>query len=253
MLSPVDNSAKMAKGLLDDLYVNELLVKDFKEILRGFTEKLTDAVDKLTEKVNKLIDENSGLKKDIEEVKVQRAEDHRRIMHLENQLKRKNLVFKGLPTENSWSDAVRKVCESSLREPNVQVKGARKIYDRNGKMGVIAEFDSEGAVRSILSKTKNLAGSNVSVEKDLNSDRQQDKKALLQLKKEITAVDNTKRIKIRDDAMMIGERTWKWNDNKELMAGRQDGRDSLKDVYGNNILEVVRTLSYSNLLSKTNY
>lgn len=62
-------------------------------------------------------------------------------------------------------------------------KAVRKIYDRNGKMSLIAEFDSEGDVRKILSKTRNLTGSKISIERDLYEERQMDKKVLLQLKR----------------------------------------------------------------------
>lgn len=85
-------------------------------------------------------------------------------------------------------------------------------------MGVVAEFDSEDTVAKILTNSRKLAGSSISMERDLNAERQTDKKVLLQLKRDILSESKEKRVTVRDDRIKIEDFWCKWNQAKQLIT-----------------------------------
>lgn len=115
-------------------------------------------------------------------------------------------------------------------------------------MTIIAEFDSEDMVNHILKQSRGLAGTDITLERDLNSVRQENKKALLQLKKDIVAIDKTHPIKVRDDSMKISDKWIKWNKEQQLVCGKEKGTDIFKKFYGNKLDSL--NLEYSEILKK---
>lgn len=220
----------------ENTLLSELRYKDIKElIMNANAEAMTSvnsAIKSLETKMDKIIDENNELKNEIKALRVEREVEHRRLINLETSMKKKNLIFKDIPSEVSASDAVVKLCGTKLNV-NVDLKGARKIYDRNGKMGVIAEFGSELVVESVLKKTRALTGTPISIERDLNSDRQNDKKVMIQLKKDILEADKRHAVRVRDDALRINNKWIRWDKEKVLSSGAEKGVNVFKELYGN--------------------
>lgn len=145
--------------------------------------------------------EHAAIKEELRTLKIDRERDHKQMLFLENQLKKNNVIFRGIESEIDIDNAVKKVCANHLKiSAPMAIRSAKKIFDRNGKMAVIAEFESGSSLNEIFKHTKNLAGSSISIEKDLNSDRQEQKKAMLYLRKTILKV-NVKDDKLREGCL----------------------------------------------------
>lgn len=224
---------------------------DLKNIIKEANKEVIESIETLSKQVNGLITENQNLKTQVKLMQDQRERDQRRLLAMEDQLKQRNLIFKGLDAQSSLSNAVKHVCEDKLKITTpIIIKSTKKIYDRNGKMGVLVEMDSEEIIQAIFKQTKNLAGTAIIVERDLNTEKQQHRKVMLQLKKDIVAENRSQLIRVRNERIQISGKWMSWNRDKELMCGRQKASEVLSQIYGdagNNI-----SINYEDLLSRSN-
>lgn len=146
---------------------------------------------------------------------------------------------------------VKKVCNEILKIPDTSIlKSAKKLTERDGKVTVLAELDSEESTYIVLNNTKKLSGTNIFIERDLNVERQKDKRAMLRLKKEIGNISNLHRLVVRDDRIRIGDKWFKWSHNKQLICGSLEAEPILKQLYGEQVLSI--NLQYQYLLNKNN-
>ena len=224
----------------DNTLLSELRYKDLTDALAAGNREMST-------KLDLLIQENALLKLELKDLKIERDRDHRKLINLENHMKRKSLIFRNLPSEDICENAVKAVCDTKLKV-HVDLKAARKLYDRNGRMGVIVEMDSERMVDTVLKSTRNLAGTAISIERDINSDRQEDKKVLLQLKKDILETDKRHAVRVRDDSMRINNKWLKWNPQKQLVCGSQNGTEAITELYGNTFDNF--NFSYADIIKK---
>lgn len=246
----------MTEEQVDNRKVGDMIVDDLKKVIVDVTNQTMKT---LFEQVQLLIMDMEKLRKDHHELKVEvqslREEStHRRnaMLALEDQVKRKNIIVRGLPSNNgSPKEEFLKLCSNTMKinSQSVHVHSVKKIYDRNNKMGIVAELQSEDEVFEVLKNTRNLAGSQVSIERDLNSEKQLQKKVMLQLKKDIMQTNTAHRVTIRDERMRIGDKWFSWNREKQFMTGKMDGAPILNHMYGNN-LNV--SLNYFDILNKLN-
>lgn len=216
-------------------------------------EQITVQIAGLSAQVNALTEENQALKERVKSLETDKERDHQELMRMVDQTKRKNLIFKGLEKQTSAKEAVKSVCKDILGIQHINVRFARIIFERNGKMGVIAELATDENADDVLKNTKKLAGSSISVEKDLSADRQRNKKVMLQLRKDIMAIDQTHKVLVRNDKMKIGNNWFIWNSNKELLSGHEKGESVIKSLYGDKLNSLV--LVYNEIIKKldTNY
>lgn len=146
-------------------------------------------------------------------------------------------------------EEVGKVCIEKLELPTASiVKSTRKLFERDGKMTVLAEFDSSRSVQHVLQNARKLAGSKIYIEKDLNLERQHDKKVMLQLKKEIKAHSSAHRIAVVNDKLVIAKNWFRWNKDKKLVCGQQDAETILSNLYTNCFSKIC--LDYNLLFKK---
>ena len=85
------------------------------------------------------------------------------------------------------------------------------------------------------------------IEKDLNVERQQDKKAMLQLKKEIKNLSTTHRVTVINDKIKIGSKWFRWNKDKKLVCDEHDAAVIFKDLFENSYTKI--NINYNALLS----
>ena len=130
----------------------------------------------------------------------------------------------------------------------VEIVLASKIYERNGKLSVIAEFHTEQAVQEVMRNKKNLVGSNIFIEFDLNSERQ--KNVMLELKKDILHRSKAKRVNAFEDKLVIETKTFVWNRQNKLECEKRNAEDVLKELYGTEMNGL--NVSYETLLKKIN-
>jgi len=115
-------------------------------------------------------------------------------------------------------------------------------------MTVAAEFRTEDMVADILQHTKNLAGTTISIDRDLSSEKQQQKKAMLEVKKMLAALDKDKQVTVRDHKLKVDGKWFSWNKEKQLVAGKADGIAELKKIYGDGITTL--NINYVDVVSK---
>lgn len=65
------------------------------------------------------------------------------MLQLEDKLKKKNLIFRGIPNEPDTNDAVRKVITSNLKiSAPISIKSTKKLFDRHNEMSVIVQVEN---------------------------------------------------------------------------------------------------------------
>lgn len=239
--------------------ITNLNTGDLKGIIRDICSNVTTvAVEKLGENLKSLLDEikelredNGKLRMELNQIKQEQQHDRQELSKVQDQIKKNNVIIKGVPSSNSLPEAFSKVCVDNLKMTEAPLpRTVKKIFDRNGSMGMVVELDSEGSVYSILNHARNLTGTRISVDRDISTARQEDKRVMLQLKKDIWAVDKSQRIQVRDDRIRIGDKLLQWNLNKELTSNNQNGAEVLKGIYGESIQTV--SLDYYSIRNKLN-
>jgi len=78
--------------------------------------------------------------------------------------------------------AVKTLIEEKLQLKGSRVADVRKLNERDGKMMVLVECESQGEAENILKNGHKLRGSQVFLDKDLTLEKQANKMALLELK-----------------------------------------------------------------------
>ena len=228
-------------SLLDDRLENLATKQDIHYV--------KNRVDSLTDKINLLVAENDTLKAEIKNLKDEKSEDRRRILFLENQIKRKNLIFKGVPTNSPPIVAIKSIIDTKLNiNIPIEIVATHKIFEKNRKMAVVVEFRSEQMAQEIVRNKKQLVGSAIFIEYDLNSERQEKKKLMLQLKNNILQLNKTKRITVFDDKLMIDNKSFVWGRQKQLMCENRKAEEMLREIYGT---ELNLNLKYDDILAAT--
>lgn len=245
--SPEEKMAKKPVGNMDVGELMNLMNTLFEKKLQNLPTKadLDEVKSEITlaaAEMGALRTENKKLKEEIEELKNKREEDANNIRWLEHQIKNTKLVFKGISSVTSAKDSIYKLCVQNLNvKPNII--SAHKMYEHNGLQTIIAEFDNESSVVEILKATKHLAGTSISIDRDLNPRRQRNKRAMLIIRKKILAESNLHKIIVRDDKLKINEKWFVWNAKNELVCGNLKGEEVLKSIYG----ESLKTTNFNNV------
>lgn len=117
-------------------------------------------------------------------------------------------------------------------------------------MAVLVEMENGTQITEIFKNIRNLSGSAIGVERDLNKERQVDKKALLQVKKTLWNNNQSHRISIRNDRMRIGDKWFSWNKDKNLVCGSSNGMVELQNLYGNNLGNI--SFNYKSIVDNIN-
>lgn len=253
-ISPEENMAKKPVGNMDitDLMnmmkttMNTLLEEKLQNLpTKSDLDEVKSEITLASAEIGALRTENKKLKEEIQELKDMRREDVNNIRWLEHQIKNTKLIFKGVSSESSATDSVYKVCMENLKI-NPNIISAHKLFERNGTQTVIAEFENESSVSEVLKSTKNLAGTSISIDRDLNPRRQRNKRAMLILRKQILSETKMHKVIVRDDKLKIKDKWFAWNMKNELVCGNQKGEHALKTIYGDNL----KTINCNNVFEE---
>lgn len=256
--SPEDMANQGVVGKMDVSVLMEMMQGSMATLLDEKLKKLptkedldevTTKVESFTTKMDEIVKENQLLKERVRILEENRNKEHDVIVRLEEKMKRKNIIIRGIDTGKSNYEAVDQVIKSKLKiKTSIEFENIRKLYENEGKMSVIVELNSERMVQEIFKHTGNLKDTGISIECDLGSERLKDKKVLLQLKKYILFISKSKAVSVRNDKMKIENNWFKYNKNKELVCGSQKAEDVLKSVYGDVI--ACLDLNYANIFNK---
>jgi len=125
----------------------------------------------------------------------------------------------------------------------------RKLNERDGKIMVLVECESQGEAENILKNGHKLVGSQVFLDKDLTLEKQANKMALLELKMFLLATRRETKVKVQNDSINVEGNWMSFNNNKVLMWQRKPVETKLKEIYGNS-LEMSRN-NYASLRQKS--
>lgn len=237
----VTDLMSLMSTLMDEKLKNMPTKQDFDEIKNKVNENST--------KLDDLKSENDTLKSEIKQLKSENEKNHQQIMYLQKHIKRNSIVFKGISSKTSMEEAVKECCRTDLKlSIEICLISTRKLYEKDDKLGVIAEFRSAEMVKEIFKSTKNLSGTKISIERDLTTEKQQDKRVMLELKKAIKQKSSVHHIVVRNEKIRIGDKWLWWNKDKQLTGGRQSGNVVLKNLYGD-VLNCVN-INYHEILNQ---
>lgn len=239
----VGDLLKMMEAIMDNKLKNLSTKADIVEV--------KEQINNIDDNIEALKQENKELRDEIEQMKKERIKDHLQTKRLLDQNKRKNVIFRGLVKQDNPKKTVEHICKDIMKLATVKINMARIIYtDKNNKISVVAELETEEMAISIFKNLETLAGTTIKVEKDLNEERQQDRKVMFQLKSEIISKDKTHKVFVKNDALKIGTKWLTWNPKKQLMCGKQEAEVVLAELYGNGIKSI--NINYNVLLEKIN-
>lgn len=230
----------LMNNVLDDKLSNLPTKDDFAELKT----KMKD----LKVEIQQLNEENELLKIELQVLKDEKRKDHRELMRIVDEKKRNNLIFKGVEGSRNPKEAVEKICKDRIGVPNVEIRHAVVLSDRAGKANILAEIVSDTMVASIFKNINKLRGTNIFVERDLNENRQTNKKMMLQLKRDILAIDKRHKITVRDDKMKIGNNWFNWNKENKLTSQGKDAELLIKNLYGGKLNSI--SFEYNQLFKK---
>lgn len=229
-----ETSPEEKQEISGNLKVTDLSVENLKCIIKEVNQDIVTQLTMVKEDVKELKEENVKLKQQLQEVQTTQEMDRKRISILEEQVKNKNLILKGLQASTSITEEVKKIVCETLQLPSIAIKATKKLFENRGKMTVLVEMDSAKSVEDVLRQSKKLRGTSVYVEKDLNAEKQEEKRVMLQLKREIMAVEKTHRINVTGERIKIGTKWFRWDKQRILMCGNQNAAIVLKTMYVEN-------------------
>lgn len=226
-------------GLLEEKLANLPTKQDIEEVKDGVLAAKAE--------IAQLKAENQMLKDEISTLRVKMQEGEDSLRWLEHQISNSRLIFKGISNIKPPLNAVMQICTERLNI-SPTITSARTIFERNGTQTVIADFGNESNAMEVLRNTRNLAGTSISIDRDLNPRRQKNKVAMLMVRKEILNESKKFKIIVREDRMKINTKWFTWDSRSNLMCGREKAESVLKSLYG----EDIRTTCFNNIFEKIN-
>lgn len=187
--------------------------------------------------ISNLREENKQLKDELSKVKREYEESKKDMMWIQQQIKTTKVFIRGLNSSREPATEVSNMLKSKL-EITPSLSSVRKIFDRNGKMGVIVEFESTQVVENVLRNTKKLTGTAIYIERDLIPTKQLLKRVSLHLKAKILTVSKAHKVVVREDRIKVKDTWFAWNSDRKLLSGKADGKAELLKIYGDCITNI---------------
>lgn len=251
-LSPENESDFVGKVKTIDLMnmIKETINNNLDEKLKNVAtksdmEEIKYEIGAVNKEILALKSENIQLKEEIAILKREKEVTTKNLIWLEQQTCNKKLIFKGVLKNDSPKKAIRSICTDILKI-DIGILTAKKIFEKDDHMSVIVEFESSLAVANVFKNTKKLAGTKISVERDILPLKQEKKKVFLQIRKKILNISKKHKIIVRDDKLKIKDKWFVWNAENILICGKEKGVDVLKGLYGEDVENL--DLNYENLL-----
>ncbi|XP_041449361.1 uncharacterized protein LOC121404196 isoform X1 [Drosophila obscura] len=209
---------------------------------------LKSQLESVSDQIETLKAENETLKRDFHQLKSDREQDRKELSRLEQSSKARNLIFKGLEKEDATKEGVEKLLRGKMAILNVSVRETRELYQRNNKMGVLVEMENASAINEVIKNGKKLAGSSVYIDRDLSQQQQENKLALMQLKKELVSINKNHRAFVKNDQICVEGKWVSFNNAHELTCKGKPANSILKELYGAALDET--DITHTRLLTK---
>lgn len=184
---------KSAKKVAMDSSEIQKMFGEFQQLLTNLQQNIESKIEKLPTKddfvvfTNGMIalkEENAILRKQIEKLEKERAEDRTRLEMLDKYSRGKNLIIGGLKPEDSPRQAAQDLLKGVLGiQGDMGIERVNAIKKNEKSLSVLVQFASISDVNAVLANTKKLRNTKISVERDLTVSERERKKVLLKIKK----------------------------------------------------------------------
>jgi len=151
--------------------------------------------------------------------------------------------------DKNWKLAVKTLIEEKLQLKGSSFSVVRKLNERDGKMMLLVECESQGEAENILKNGHKLRGSQVLLDKDLTLEEQANKEALLELKKILLAIRRETKLKVQNDSTIVDGNWMSFNNNRVLMWHGKPAETKLKEING--ISLEMSHINYASLSQKS--
>lgn len=166
----------------------------------------------------------------------------------ENERRQKvcNLIFKGLPENNSSpSDTVQKFCEETLETGKLAIRNAyrigRKIDDRSRP--IVTEFILQQDLQLVMNNRHKLKNTNIIVHRDRTENARMKRSFLMELKNEVMKVNNNIKIELRGEQLIANRTIFTCSDDCNLMTRQGIATTVLSQVVNFEVKAMVEELA----------
>lgn len=181
--------------------------------------------------------ENKSLKEQLKEQKQVNREVKRRLEWIENDLRKKNLIIKGIKiNKNDEVDQdVSKLLSKMVGQNNIIAPIKSRIIktNENSESIVLVKFPTVDMVDLILSKTKSLQNSIIKMERDMIMETKIRRRKFLYIRKQIKNYNDKIEIRVRNNYMLINNDKYELNEDENIVLSStgEDGLYILKKKY----------------------
>lgn len=160
---------------------------DLATITTMFT-TITNTLQTMDNKLEKLIAENDQIKQENRKLKEIVEKQENKIAALERETRRKNLIIKGVPDDGkeNWEETIKttmkiieKIGVNVTKEADIDEAKRVGRYRRNGQRPILLKLTTGNKKAEILSKSKELKGSNMWIDEDYTKEILEERKTLI--------------------------------------------------------------------------
>lgn len=235
------------------------LVKVLGELLDKKTEHLATKVDvsKLQEQVVALRTECDDLKWEVKALNEKNVTLQRKLEVCEQHQKKFNLIFKGLPQNDSNNPylEVQEFCETSLGiSKKLTLRNAYRFGRKGGKYPrpILAEFLLQEDIRIVMDSTAKLKGTNFIVHSDRSEGFRKKRAFLLDLKTELRKNNSNCDCQVKGQQLIVSKKFFSCNDDFSLFTREGDAIVELSKASGSDVKEMVLSLAKKQNINQAN-
>lgn len=162
-------------------------MSEFERIEKMF-QKIDENINLVNAKLDKVVQEMKQVKEENRKLKSVVAEQEKRIDNLEREVRRKNVVIKGVMDEEEESENKTKEKITTILQKmgvnvdmNMDIEEIRRIgsYVKDRKRPILVKLTKERAKILILQNARNLSGTDIWIDEDFSKTVQEERKALI--------------------------------------------------------------------------
>lgn len=205
-----------------------------------------DDIARLQEEVVAVKSECDALRLEVKSLQENNEMLRKKLEESERRDKAFNLIFKGIPEENiSASEAIKKFCEETLGTGKIAVRNSYRFGRKmdNRARPIVAEFMLHEDVQLILNRKKLIKDSNIVVHRDRSVNARNKRNFLLELKSEVTRINNNIKAELQGEQLIINQRAFSCTDELRLTTRQDNAMDALTQEVQADIKDLVEELA----------
>lgn len=228
---PSPQSESISKKPNRNMTSADLSVKQLTELLltkmEGLDAKFDNKIQNLATKddlrqyaidVQNIKESNEAIKVTLAELKTDRDTYRRKFDQLDQLMRNKNIIIKGVHANNNLSKSIKDLFAQQMNIKTEMDIDVLKIINSKNNI-LLVKFTKEDSVAQIFRNIKNLAGTGIIIERDYPLEIRMKTKKLLKIRKMIKTnltdrQDKAIVIKVFGDRMFINNHQFQWNDCK---------------------------------------